>query len=206
MVTIAWDLDDVLNGLMREWFESAWLPQHPSCRMAYGDLVENPPHRVLGISEAKYLSSLDAFRLSDGARRMTPNREVLDWLRDYGGSVRSLVLTARPLPSAGLAAEWLFRHFGGYIRTFSVVPMRLAEGLPALDSTKREFLQWIGKVDVLVDDSAANCADACAVGVRAVLYPQPWNGSRATVAETLEQLRAVCFDGPANAVPSRSDD
>jgi len=194
MVTVAWDLDDVLNSLMREWFEAAWLPEHPSCTVTYAEIVENPPHRVLGISEAEYLASLDHFRLSDDARRMLPNDEVLDWLGMHGGSVRSLVLTARPLPSVGPAAEWLFRHFGGYIRTFSVVPMRLAEGLPALDSTKKSFLQWLGKVDVLVDDSAANCADACSLGMRGILFPQPWNGNRATIAETLELLRSVCFD------------
>ena len=106
--------------------------------------------------------------------------------------MRSLVLTARRLPSVGLAAEWLFRHFG-IIRTFSVVPIRLAEDLPPLDSTEKSFLQWLGKVDVLVDDGAADCADALPWHARHPI-PQPWNDSRSTVAETLEGLRSVCFD------------
>ena len=59
MRTLVWDIDDVLNDLMRSWFTEEWLPTHPDCRLAYADLLENPPHRVLGIAEAEYLASLD---------------------------------------------------------------------------------------------------------------------------------------------------
>ena len=47
MVTIAWDVDDVLNDLMRHWFKSTWKTTHPECKVIYEDLSENPPRQIL---------------------------------------------------------------------------------------------------------------------------------------------------------------
>src|SRR5579872_5662014 len=152
MLTFVWDIDDVLNDLMGAWFRE-WRGGHPACSVAYAGLRENPPHRVLGISKDEYLASLDAFRLSETARNMTPNSEVLDWLRCHGARHRHMALTARPLASTPGTAEWLFRHFGDYFRCFAVVPSRLPEGLPQYDMAKGDFLEWFGKADVLIDDS-----------------------------------------------------
>ena len=55
MNLVVWDIDDVLNPLMRDWFEQHWLPRHSECRIAYQELTANPPHRVLGIAEDEYL-------------------------------------------------------------------------------------------------------------------------------------------------------
>ena len=185
MNLVVWDIDDVLNPLMRDWFEQHWLPRHSECRIAYQELTANPPHRVLGIAEDEYLNSLDEFRAAKAAREMAPNPEVLEWLQPHGARCRHLALTARPLQSAPGAAEWLFRHFGAYIRTFSVVPSRLTPQLPAYDRSKGEFLDWLGKDAVLVDDSETNVAAAKSLGMQGVVYPQPWNSSRLSVEETL---------------------
>ena len=50
MLTIVWDVDDVLNDLMAVWFRDAWLPKHAACPVRYEEITENPPHRVLGSS------------------------------------------------------------------------------------------------------------------------------------------------------------
>ena len=188
MLTIAWDVDDVLNDLMLSWFACAWKPAHPECPLTYADITENPPDRVLGVARGEYLESLDSFRASDLAAKMPPNPAVLDWLRAYGPRYRHMALTARPLESVPEAAAWLFRHFGGYLRNFGVVPSRLAAGTPAYDRDKGEFLEWFGKAGLLVDDSEENIRAAERLGLRCVLYPQPWNRSGRTIQETLQQL------------------
>lgn len=188
MRTIVWDVDDVLNNLMFSWLHRAWLPAHPGCTVSYRDLTENPPHRLLGIPEQEYLDSLDAFRLSDAASQMTPAPEVLEWLRIHGGGFRHIALTARPTATTPRLSEWLFRHFGAYIRVFGVVPTRPQNGAPVYDKNKAEFLEWLGKADVFIDDSPANIAAVQRLGIRSVLYPQPWNNSTLSAAATLQTL------------------
>jgi len=188
MMTIVWDVDDVLNDLMLAWFTETWKPSHPSCELSYSEITENPPDRVLGIQRSEYLSSLDAFRLSDRARNMPPNPAIAQWLQTHGAEYRHMALTARPLESTPQAAEWLFRHFGSYMRSFGVVPTRLPAGVPAYDRDKGDYLRWLGKADILVDDSEENLRAAEALGIRSVLYPQPWNGSSQTAREALESL------------------
>lgn len=191
MLTIAWDIDDVLNELMHIWFTHVWLVDHPDCEVSYCDISENPPDRVLGCSRPEYLSSLDAFRASEQARAMTPNSSVLRWLQNSGASYRHIALTARPLESAPYAAEWLFRHFGNYMRTFAVVPTRFADGVPLYDRDKVDYLSWLRKVDVLVDDSEENVRGAEQLGIRGVLYPQPWNHCSRNIEETLQSLEEL---------------
>ena len=65
MLTLAWDVDDVLNNLMQVWLEEAWLPVHPECSVTYRELTANPPHREIGASLDEYLASLDDFAARD---------------------------------------------------------------------------------------------------------------------------------------------
>lgn len=188
MLTIAWDVDDVLNELMRTWFTEIWRAEHPECAVSYSQISENPPDQVLGISRGEYLCSLDAFRASERAREMDPNPVVLQWLKQSGANYRHIALTARPLESAPHAAEWVFRHFGTYMRTFAVVPTRFAEGVPIYDHDKAEYLSWLRKADVLVDDSKENIRRAERLGLRGILYPQPWNEAHCAVEQTLQSL------------------
>jgi hypothetical protein len=194
MLTIVWDVDDVLNQLMRRWFEDQWLPSHPECRLSYSDITENPPHRLLSVTKAEYLSALDRYRTSEAARRMQPRAEIADWLARYGREFRHLALTARPLDSAACASEWVFRHFGGYIRAFGVVPSRLRPGEPLYDSDKSEFLQWLRGADVLVDDGPENIERASRAGIQGVLFPQPWNQSTQSAAEVLDMLAHMSLE------------
>ncbi|MBE3144182.1 MAG: hypothetical protein IMZ61_09705 [Planctomycetes bacterium] len=192
MKTIVWDVDDVLNDLMRSWFEQEWLPAHPDCKMSYSDITQNPPHSVLGISKSEYLASLDVFRLSDKARSMKPNPDVVAWLRQTGDRFRHLALTARPLDTVPPLAEWSFHHFGAYMRTFSVVQIRQEAHIPHYEQSKKEFLQWLNKADILIDDNQDNVESANSIGIKGILYPQPWNTCKLTVIDTLTLLSAVC--------------
>lgn len=192
MRTVIWDVDDVLNDITRRWLEDAWLPRHPRCRIDYGQLTENPPHRLLGVDLQQYLRSLDAYRLSPQAARLAPVPEVLAWFREHGDFCRHVALTARPLRTAPAAAAWVFRHFGRWIRTFHFVPSpRLGQDLPDWERDKEDALRWLGIGDVLIDDSLSNVAGARRAGLAAVTLPRPWNGRSSSLGRALGRLSGL---------------
>ncbi len=61
MKTIVWDVDDVLNNLMGDWFKK-WRSLHPACTLSYDNISGNPPHELLDINVDEYKHSLDTFR------------------------------------------------------------------------------------------------------------------------------------------------
>lgn len=189
MKTIVWDVDDVLNDLMRSWLEQMWLVSNPHCRLRYGDLIENPPHRLLDVTLGEYQSSLDSFRRSGAGRQLSPSVEVVEWFRTYGDRFRHVALTATPLACAPVSAAWVAQHFGRWIRSFSFVPSaRAGQDIPAYDQSKADFLRWWSRADVLVDDSPANVDAARALGIEAILAPRPWNRGTTTITNALQLL------------------
>jgi hypothetical protein len=188
MLTVVWDVDDVLNDLMYQWFVYGWSVQHPDCLISYAELKSNPPHEILGIDRNNYLSSMDLFRRTERARNMLPNSEVLTWFREQGGRFRHIALTARPLETAPDVAHWVMQHFGAWIRCFGVVPTRIEQGVPAYDQTKGEYLAWLGSGDIVVDDSTENVRQAESLGLRTLQLAQPWNNSGLTISALLHEL------------------
>jgi FMN phosphatase YigB (HAD superfamily) len=189
MRTLVWDVDDVLNDLMRAWFVEAWRPAHPATRLAYEDLVENPPHRLLGVSLETYLASLDAYRASPAGSGLPPDAAVLAWFRRHGAAYRHLALTSTPRAHAPQAAAWVLHHFGDWIRTVSFVPsLRAGEALPAYDGSKAGFLRWLGRGDMLVEDNPEAVRKASALGLGTILVPRPWNRGRVPLVASLEAL------------------
>ena len=190
MKTIVWDVDDVLNDLMRVWLET-WRVAHPSC-VAYKDLTRNPPDSALGIAKEEYLESLDFFRQSRAYREMSPVADVKEWFVLNGGKFRHSALTAAPLRAASASASWTFTHFGEWIRTFHFVPSkRNGEKIVEYDRNKAEFLRRQSDVDLFVDDNAENVAGARQAGINALLFPRPWNGSNMPVSELLARVAAL---------------
>ena len=188
MLTVVWDVDDVLNGLMEQWFKECWLIEHPDCKVSYAELAANPPHQSLGVTLDEYLASLDSFRKTEKASNMQPNPRALAWFRDEGKRFRHIALTARPLESAPDVAHWVMRHFGAWIRCFGLVPSRVEEDIPIYDCSKGEYLKWLGRGDILVDDSVENCLQADSLGLKTLLYAQPWNQSTLTDDALLHEL------------------
>lgn len=189
MKTIAWDIDDVLNELTRVWFERVWRPKHPGGLKDYAQLTQNPPHQILGVEKSQYLASLDEFRLSDAYFDMPPARGVVDWFNRYGPNYRHIVLTATPHLSADRAAAWVMRHFGRWVRVFAFVPSpRPGDNMVPYDAHKADFLEWFGKVDILIDDSPKHIEGARGLAVDGLLVPQPWNNATGSLVDLLEQL------------------
>ena len=188
MLTIVWDVDDVLNDLMYQWFTYCWRKESPGCAVRYADLNRNPPHDALGISVETYLGSLDAFRATRRAKNMKADANVLRWFHEHGARFRHVALTARPLETAPDVAHWVMRQFGAWIRNIGVVPTRVDMGVPVYDRTKGEYLKWLQCGDIMVDDSPENIMQAQALGLKTLLYPQPWNNSSLSVSTLLKEL------------------
>jgi len=191
MKTIIWDIDDVLNALTRSWLENAWLPAHPECKISYEDLTENPPHKILGIDRLEYLTSLDAFRLSSQAEGMTPDAGLMNWFATHGTDFRHIALTARPRGTVAVAIAWVLKHFGRWFQTFSYVPaQRPGDPMGHPDKEKHEFLSWLSKADVFIDDRTLNIEKARKLGIRTFQVAQPWNTSTRTMMDILKELIA----------------
>lgn len=189
MKTIVWDIDDVLNELMLCWFQYFCEIRQDIIPIGFDDLKKNPPCNILDISLDEYLTSLDNFRASENSRNMTPNNKIITWFHEYGHKYRHIALTSRSRKTISVLAEWLFRFYGDWIRTISFIPSeRSGENLPVYDSSKAEFLKWLDKVDLFIDDSEENILDAKRAGVNAVLFPRPWNSSALTVDKLLHQV------------------
>jgi hypothetical protein len=188
MKTIIWDVDDVLNNLMRDWLEYAWKREHPGCKILYSDITENPPYKLLGVSKEEYLASLDRFRLSS-YHLLKPNPFVYSWFEQKGQNYWNVVSTGTPFTTASKSAAWTFEKYGKWVRTFNYVPShRRGLILPKYFESKTEFLQYLDRVDCYVDDSEKSVEDARNAGFEAVLFPQPWNSSKQSQAQTLEEI------------------
>jgi len=192
VLTIAWDVDDVLNDLTRLWLAEAWSPRHPGAPV-YEALTENPPDAVLGVSLASYLASLDGFRHTRAYADQGPMSLVHDWFRDHGESFRHLALTAVPLHAAGRSAAWVIQHYGNWIRSFNFVPSpRAGDPPPPPERDKAAWLAWSGVAHVLVDDSDTNVVAARELGMTALLFPRPWNAaSGRPVSDLLTELESL---------------
>jgi hypothetical protein len=187
MKTIVWDIDDVLNNSTKIWLENYWLPCHPDCTVNYDNLVENPPHRLLGIKREEYLNSLDGFRLSPQAQVMVPDTYLIDWFRKYGGRFRHVALTARPRKTVITAIDWVLKYFSEWFQTFSFIPAeRYGEPPGHPDRDKGDFLSWLGKADYFVDDHPGNVMAATEQGIAAFLVACPWNSNGITLRDILE--------------------
>jgi len=189
MKTIIWDVDDVLNDLMYSWFKENRYVYDPNSNLSYHDLIQNPPHEILGITLNEYKLSLDNYRNSEKGRNLKPNEQIINWLRKDGAKYRHIALTARPKQTIPFLAEWIFHHFGDWIRTLSFIPSyRENEKLPVYDKTKTDFIIWLGKADYFIDDSEENIKAAEKIGTTSFLFPQPWNNGKLAVKQILGEI------------------
>ena len=193
MITIAWDVDDVLNDLMRCWFETWRHSKCGGCRLNYEDIRENPPHDILGIEREAYLQSLDRFRLSEAFQNMPPHQTVYRWFKQYGTHFRHMAMTAVSRLAAAQSAAWVMQHFGDWIRTFHFVPSaRTGDISTHYESTKAEYLKWLDRVDIFIDDNEKNIQEARSLGIRCFLVSQPWNSGGIKIEEILQILTLSC--------------
>ena len=191
LLTLIWDVDDVLNDFMRCWFEQWWRPKLGS-KLCYEELVSNPPHNILGITLEEYRDSIDGFRLSGLFEEMPPRPELKNWFSEYGHLFRHIALTGVPRLTAAASASWVFRHFGDWIRTFTFIPSeRLGQDFPVYDLTKVDRIKWLSKADVFIEDNEANIEEAHKLNIHSFVVSRPWNSSTTKVDEILQELNRM---------------
>jgi len=189
MKTIVWDVDDVLNDLMNVWLEQFWQPKH---RLDYESIKVNPPHQLLGVSKEEYLSLLDDFRLSGNYDRLEPIKEIKKWFTVNGAKCRHVALTRVPIAASHISAAWVMRNFGDWIRSFHFIPSyRAGENPPVYDENKGAYLNYFGRADLLIDDTVENIEMAEKAGVKTLVFPRPWNQSKMTIDQLLDEVLKV---------------
>ena len=186
-----WDVDDVLNDLMGEWFRMSWLKNHPECSLDYSMIIHNPPHELLGVSKVEYLNSLDAFR-HNHFKDLNPLPEMLEWFSNNGSKAHHIVVTSVPLKAAHLSAEWVFKHFGRWIRSFNIVPSPRPGEAPEKEiTTKAEYIRSFSKIDIVVEDSHETLRSMEEIGINTVAIPRPWNEFCGVTSDALTQLNSL---------------
>jgi FMN phosphatase YigB (HAD superfamily) len=192
MITIAWDVDDVLNNLMQCWFTCKWLKEHPECQICFEQITQNTPEFIINSSLQEYHESLDNFRLSSLYSDMKPCPKILSWFREFGHKSMHIALTAVPVKAAHISAYWIMKHFGEWIRSVHFVPSpRADKNHREYISSKADYLKWLNKVDVLVEDNAHNIQEAARLGIKGILVSKPWNRNGAVIDDALRQLNII---------------
>ncbi|MEJ7826675.1 MAG: hypothetical protein WKF91_00710 [Segetibacter sp.] len=187
MKTIVWDVDDVLNNLMGDWFEE-WCSFNRHCTLDYNNIISNPPHELLKISLEEYKSSLDDFRIKK-LGDLEPVPEILTWFQLNGNKYCHIALTAVPIATSHISAGWVFKNFGTWIRSFNIIPSPRNTDIPVqYHQTKKEFLGWVNKGDILIDDNIFNIEGANELGMKTLLFPRPWNNPTYTISQALQNL------------------
>jgi len=187
MKVIMWDVDDVLNDLLGEWFRSTWQPLHPTCSVDYEGLSKNPPHEVLGVDKQEYLQSLDAFRMQS-FKALKPIPEMVDWFKKYGLRAEHVVVTSVPVIAANHSAEWVFTHFGEWVRSFNIVPSPRHGSRGHGATSKSDYIRTFSKIDIIVEDNPETILAMREMGLSTVTIPRPWNDSKQTLQSTLNGL------------------
>ncbi len=196
MITIAWDVDDVLNDLMYCWLINKWLPEHLDCKVCFDQITENPPEDIINCTNEEYLLSLDSFRLSRAYSEMKPNQEILAWFEKFGVKARHIALTSVPIKTAHISAAWVMQNFGKWIRSFNFVPSsRIGEQIPEYEHTKADYLKWVNKIDVLVEDNVQNVCEAGKLGVKGILVKKPWNKGKLSTKDVLIEINKIIMEG-----------
>ena len=189
MLTIAWDVDDVLNDFMNVWYIHKWLPEHPQCNTPFVSLVENPPHQLLGCSKEEYLASLDEFRLSTAFQNVKPVAEILRWFVAHGSKAHHVALTAVPSAAAHVSGQWVMRHFGAWMRTFHFIPSyRKNIDDVGYDKSKVDYIKRTDIIDVLVEDNPDQLIGLDGIHKQGLLIPRPWNRAKRNVGQVLAEL------------------
>lgn len=190
MLTIAWDVDDVLNNLTKQWLCDYCEKQN--IKIAYKNIVSNPPHNILNITFDEYINSLDSFRLSNKALNMLPNNKIINWFEQYGYLFNNIVITSTAARTSQNSAFWVMKHFHKWIHSFNIVPSyRVNDNVVRNDKTKKEFLERERNVDIFIDDNEKNIEDAKELGIKTFLVAQPWNSNGLKIEKILIELTKI---------------
>lgn len=179
MLNICFDCDDVLNSLMQNYLDWMYMTdEYKGPKISYEQIVQNPPHDILGISELKYRQTLHKFRFMM-YHTLQPNQEILNWFYQYGEKAHFSVLTSAFRDCIPITTKWIFENFSQWVRTFAFVPSKVSNDDINIiyDNNKADWLVR-NHVDIFIDDSLKNIFQVKARSdnkIDCYLVKQPWN-------------------------------
>jgi hypothetical protein len=185
---IVWDVDDVLNRLMFFWL--GYWNEINNTDVSYSDVFQNPPHSILGISREDYFDSLDGFRNSESGKNVLENDIVKNWFENHGNRFSHVACTARPIETMPNQSRWVYHNYGNWIHTVHAASSRRYDNQNDHTITKVEFITWIKRPVLFIDDSEENIRSVSGTGVDTMLYPQPWNNADISEHEFMEDLNS----------------
>lgn len=193
MITICWDVDDVLNNLMQEWFTYyKYINLDKYDNICFNNLIENSPNDILSITKKEYLESLDYFRMNY-YKDLKPNEIIYEWFKEKGHLSRHMVLTATPLSCCNISAEWVMRYYGKWIRSFNFIPSpRENDSSVIYYKSKMEYLKRTN-VDIFVDDNeeTINEVNKYILQIKTFCPKMPWNNGILSDVELLNELNCI---------------
>ncbi len=178
MYTIIWDIDDTLNEYIYRWF--IWYKFNNSlCNIdRYEDITINPPYNLLNITKERYLISIDKYK-EESYYILKPKEEIFKWFEEYGYKAEHIVLTSSPIESANISSNWVFKHFGNWIRSFNIVPSKRRNVYHIeYHKNKAHFIKELNKEKIIfIDDNEKNIKEVekLKLGIDTFCVKQPWN-------------------------------
>ncbi len=191
-----WDVDDVLNPLMRDWLEHQKRLESISSTFEYADLINPDFSETLGWPRQNFLVALDEFRL-EFQGRLEPNELIQNWFRqNHSMNVKHVALTATPRTVSDISRDWVAQNFGEFIDDFYLAPS--ARDTDLLPRKRKHDFYMDFKAEyrevIAIDDRPDNLSDARDAGISTLCWPQPWNGSLLDSESTLKALSMMIID------------
>ena len=183
---IIWDVDDVLNCFMESWLKH-WNSKNDE-DVDFFEITKNPPNKILGVSDNAYFNSLDNFRNSDKGKTVKVNSSIKNWFLINGDKFNHIACTARPISTMANQSHWIYYHYGKWIRTIHASNAQRNDNKIDNGVTKAEFIKWIKKPILFIDDSEENINSVSKIGADTLLFPQPWNKVNLSIDDFLNKL------------------
>ena len=85
-------------------------------------------------------------------------------------------------------AWWIYHNYGQWIHTVHAAKTSRNTMSNHHCVIKADFISWINKEVLFIDDSEENVNTVSETGVETMLYPQPWNNAKHSEEEFIAEL------------------
>ena len=99
-----------------------------------------------------------------------------------------MACSARPIHTMPNQAWWIYHNYGQWIHTVHVAGTGRNKEMDYKNISKADFISWIDKEVLFIDDSEENVNAVSETGSETMLYPQPWNSSKHSEEEFIAKL------------------
>jgi len=150
---------------------------HHNSSFTYNNIKTWDIHKYLNCDISEFWKYMDNFKLEGNYSNLKSNREVLQWFKNYGDYFHHIVITATPLNTAHISAEWTFRNYGRWIRDFVCIPSyRNGDGENCFDKSKKDYFLRTNIADIFIDDNPLSCEDVIQeTEMKVFCVKKPWN-------------------------------